>query len=100
MLAQDWIALAAILLVWLGSIITLWIKINIKMAELEIKINNTGEKLLAHEKWGEAQQQANERKLEYIQCELKENAKETNNKLDKILEYLNNFKIEVEKRLK
>ena len=96
----EWIEVTILLLVWLGSLITVWVKINIKLAELEIKINGTTEKLISHEKWGMAQQELNERKMHSIECDLRDNYKELNFKLDKILEYLNDFKIEVERRIK
>jgi hypothetical protein len=96
----NWIALGALVLFWLGTLITLYIKINMKMAEIDMKIKNTSDDLAAHKKWGLTIQKFNEDKFAELQKTSKEEHKELNGKLDIVIQTLNDFKLEVEKRIK
>lgn len=100
MTISDWIAIAGLIIVWIGSLITFWIQIKIKIAELDIRINNCKDDLMTHIRWDENIQAQNERKIHLIETENKEYNKEMNMKLDKILERLNDFMIYVEQKIK
>ena len=100
MTISDWIAIVGLIIVWIGSLITFWIQIKIKLAELDIRINNCKDELNAHIRWGEVIQAKNESKMHSIETENKEYNKEMNIKLDKILERLNDFMIYVEQKIK
>jgi len=96
----NWITIMSMLLFWIGTIIIFWNKINVQMKEIEMKIKNTENDMLSHEKWALRTQKHNDEKFAEIQSESKEDHKELNRKLDILIENLNDFKVDFEKRIK
>jgi len=83
-------------MVWITSIVSLWIKINIKIKEMEMRIENNKISL-------ERMEEKNKKydlKLDDYQKLSRTEQQEMNRKMDIILQSLNDFKIYMEKRLK
>ncbi len=50
------IALIGLSLFWVGTLTTMWVKLNIKLERTDLRIENAENDLDAHIKWGEQQQ--------------------------------------------
>ena len=96
----NWITILSMLLFWIGSIIIFWNNINVQMKEIEMKIKNTEDDMASLEKWALRTQKHYDEKFAEIQSESKEDNKELNRKLDILIENLNDFKVDFEKRIK
>jgi len=98
--AAEWISLISVIVLWIGTLITVWVKIRIKLTELDMKINNNSVRLKEHITWGENQQQNNINKFDSITDEMKDNFKELSGKIDILIEKFSDFKIYYEKNFK
>jgi len=96
----NWITIMSMLIFWIGSIIIFWNNINVQMKEIEMKIKNTENDMVSLEKWALRTQKHYDEKFAEIQSESKEDNKELNRKLDILIENLNDFKVDFEKRIK
>ena len=94
------ITILSMLLFLIGSIIIFWNNINVQMKEIEMKIKNTEDDMASLEKWALRTQKHYDEKFAEIQSESKEDNKELNRKLDILIENLNDFKVDFEKRIK
>jgi len=93
---NSWISIIVFTMVWITSIVSLWIKINIKIKEMEMRIENNKISL-------ERMEEKNKKydlKLDDYQKLSRTEQQEMNRKMDIILQSLNDFKIYMEKRLK
>jgi len=87
MIAGEWIALSTLLLIYGTAIISFWIKIKVKIKELDIKINNQEERLNDYVK-----------DCSIITLNNKEDHKEIMVKMDVLLQSFNNFRVYVERK--
>lgn len=94
------ISLVSLFLVWGSALIALWIKLNVRLAEIEIKQEQRYMEFKEHCRWGQEQQAKNENKFEHISAEVKESHKELLSKVDYLIEKLNNLAVYVEKQNK
>ncbi len=83
----EWIALSTLLLIYGTAIISFWIKIKVKIKELEIKINNQEERLNDYVK-----------DCSIITLNNKEDHKEIMVKMDILLQTFNDFRVYVEQK--
>jgi len=96
----EWIAIISLCLIYGSAIIGFWMKLNVKISELEYKIKNTDNRVTDHIRWGEAEQSKNEVKFNEIQQDLKETYKILGNKMDTMIENFGKFQVYVEKNFK
>lgn len=92
------ISIISFVLIWGSSLVTLWVKTKVKLAELDLKMEQHYIEFKEHCRWGQEQQAKNEQKFEHITDEMKENHKELLLKIDYLIEKLNNLAIYVEKQ--
>ena len=96
----EWIGIISLCLIYGSAIIGFWMKLNVKISELEYKIKNTDNRVTDHIRWGEAEQSKNELRFNEIQQESKENFKTLSDKMDTMIESFNSFQIYCEKNFK
>lgn len=92
---EIWLAVLGLLLMWGSSLITIWIKFNIKLKEIEIKMNQNTKMI---SELDARTNRINESILDLAK-ENRSEQKELKEKLDKILESFNDFRVLMEKRL-
>ncbi len=98
--AGEWIALAGLIIFWLTTMITFWIKIKIKLTEVELQITNTNSRLSEHISWGEKEQIKNLQKFQHIDKDLKENQHQILSKIDTLIKDFGDFRVYSEKNFK
>ena len=93
----EWIAIIGLALIYGSTIIGFWMKLKVKIAELEFKIKNTDNRVTDHIRWGENEQKKNIEKFGELQLLSKENFKTLSDKMDLIIEKFSKFQIYAEK---
>lgn len=96
----EWIALIGLILFWVGTLVTFWIQIKIKLTELDLKIKNLDAKIDEHVRWGELEQAKNVNKFNAINSEIKDNYKDLVIKIDVLIEKFSTFQIYAEKNFR
>jgi len=96
----EYIALIGLIMFWIITLITFWVRIKINLAELDIKIKNVDKKLDAHIAWGLGEFLKNEQKFTTIASDLKDNYKELVNKIDILIDKFADFRVYLEKKVK
>lgn len=96
---STWISIISLVLLYVGGLVSLWIKLNIKIAEINTKAESRYLEFKEHCRWGEEQQKKNEHKFEALSDDIRQNQKEMLAKLDTIQEKLNQLAIYVERNV-
>jgi hypothetical protein len=94
------ISIVSFILIWGSSLITLWVKLKVKLAEIDLKMEQNYIEFKEHCRWGQEEQRKNELKFEKVSVEVKESNKELMFKIDYLIEKLNNLAIYVERQQK
>lgn len=83
------------LILWVSSLVGFWIKVNLKLKEIEMKVENNRE-LINNSNFRIDKQ---DDMFMQHQLEHRQENRDITDKIDKILASLNDFKINVEKRM-
>ena len=89
------IAIVSIVLFYSGLLIGLWVKINVKLKELEIMIINNKQTFNDHVSWGENENDKNREKITNLSNDNKEEHKEMIKTMNLILSKLTDFQIDI-----
>jgi len=96
----EWIALIGLVMFWTASIITFWVKIKIKLTELDIKINNNYKQFEECKTSGKLENVKLDERIDLLCEDNKLEHKDLGNKMDKLLTSFYDFKLYVEKNFK
>ena len=92
---SSWIALAGLIVLWASSLVIFFVKIKIKLNELEIMICNNHNQFKDHQTWGDRESLRLEKRIDNLLEENKIEHKEILFKMDNMLVVLNKFKLEI-----
>jgi len=96
----EWIALIGLVMFWTASVITFWVKIKIKLTELDIKINNNYKQFEECKTSGKLENAKLDERIDLLCEDNKLEHKDLGNKMDRLLAGFNDFKLYVEKNFK
>lgn len=93
---SDIISLVALTLFWIGSLLGFWIRIRIKLTELELKMNNNHKQFEQHVTDSNIEKMKINERVDGMVKENKLEHKELSIKMDRLLQGFNDFKLYVE----
>lgn len=87
-----------LLVIWVSSLIGFWIKVNVKLKELDMKCDTNTVDLDKHISWGEKEQVKNQEQFRTLIQENKNDHKDLVNKLDNLIEKFGDLRVYIESK--
>jgi len=95
----EYIAIVSLILLYGGLMIGFWVKINVKLKELEIMVRNNYKQFKDHQNWVDRESIRLDKRIDTLLEENKVEHKEILIKMDNLLVGFNDFKVYVTGKL-
>ena len=95
----EYIAIVSLILLYGGLMIGFWVKINVKLKELEIMVRNNYKQFKDHQNWVDRESIRLDKRIDTLLEENKVEHKEMLIKMDNLLVGFNDFKVYVTGKL-